>query len=503
MAAAQTLRALLERDPRHAAAHMTLGHIAWSRGRVRESAHHVLQVAANPPSDPRAVVAVAMALLRAGETAVAHDCLGSPVLSDSGDAEGLMLHASLLRQLGEDAKALAVLDRAHALGVDGAEFRFMRGLESLICGRLAEGEADLETSLRMDPCAAAAALELARMRKRTCESNHLADFNARLRRVPHGTQDHAVLEFARYKELEDLGDYVGAWDSLRRANEVMRALHRWDPQEMQRRVDALTCLCTEEFVRLKGADHQGPQPIFIIGLPRSGTTLLDRLLGGHSQVTSAGELDDFALQLCWAADQPDLLDTAMLSRLGELDYAEIGRRYLMQTQWRAPRARFFVDKQPWNHVVAGLIARALPRARLLHVVRDPMDVCFSNFRAMLGARYAYSFDLEALGQHYLQYERLHAHWRKVMPDRVLDVAYRDLVHDRESALRRVLEFCGLDWEPGCVDVSRNPTAVGTLSAVQVRAPIHARAFGEWRPYESQLSGLARVVVPGGEIFQDD
>jgi hypothetical protein len=130
-----------------------------------------------------------------------------------------------------------------------------------------------------------------------------------------------------------------------------------------------------------------------------------------------------------------------------------------------------------------------------------MDVCFSNFRAMLGARYAYSFDLETLGQHYLQYERLHAHWRKVMPDRVLDVAYGDLVHDRESVLRRVLEFCGLDWEAGCVDMSRNPSAVGTLSAVQVRAPIHARAFGEWRPYESQLSGLARMLVPGGGIFQ--
>ncbi len=452
MAAAQTLHALLKRDPRHAAAHMTLGHIAWSRGRVRESAHHVLHVAGNPPSDPRAVVAVAMALLRVGETAAAHDCLESPVLSDSEDAEGLMLHASLLRQLGEDVRALAVLDRVHALGVDGAEFRFMRGLESLICGRLAEGEADLETSLRMDPCAAAAALELARMRKQTCESNHLADFNARLRSVLHGTQDHAALEFARYKELEDLGDYAGAWDSLRRANEVMRALHLWDPQEMQRRVDALTCLCTEEFVRLKGADHQGPQPIFIIGLPRSGTTLLDR-------------------------------------------------RYLVQTQWRAPRTRFFVDKQPWNHVVAGLIARALPRARLLHVVRNPMDVCFSNFRAMLGARYAYSFDLETLGQHYLQHERLHAHWRKVMPDRVLDVAYSDLVHNRESALRRVFEFCGLDWEPGCIDMSRNPTAVGTLSAVQVRAPIHARAFEEWRPYESQLSGLARVVASRDEISE--
>jgi hypothetical protein len=209
-------------------------------------------------------------------------------------------------------------------------------------------------------------------------------------------------------------------------------------------------LCTPETVPADLGDRDAPQPIFILGLPRSGTTLLDRLLGSHPEVTSAGELEDFAQQLCWAADRPGLLDGAMLQRLSGIDYPELGERYLSQTRWRARSARFFIDKQPWNHAVAGLIARALPGARILHISREPMDVCFSNYRAMLGGRYAYSFDLEALAGHYLDYCRLQEHWRQTMPQRMLDLSYHELVHDTESTMRKVVAFCGLDWSPACM-----------------------------------------------------
>ena len=470
---------------------MTLANLAWSQGRVRESAHHLLRVASNPPAEAGAVLATAMSLLRVGETAAARACLDHPAVAGTVSGQELMHHASLRQQLGQDRQALALLDRAHASGVDGAEFRFLRGVESLICGHLVEGEADLEMSLRMDPSAGMAALEVARLRTHSRAHNHLADFDRRVHTVRPGSQDHAALEFARYKELEDIGEYALAWGALERANDVMRRLFPCDRSLARRQADALIRLCTGGFLGELQDGGDEPQPIFIFGLPRSGTTLLDRLLGSHSQVASVGELEDFARQLCWAADQPGLLDAAVLERLPSLDYGEIGQRYLAQTQWRAPASRFFIDKQPWNHTVAGLIARALPRARLLHLVREPMDVCFSNYRAMLGARYAYSSDLESLALHYVQYRRLHAHWQTAMPGRVLDVSYTELVQHTEKTMRKVLAFCQLPWEPACMDSKRNSTAVGTLSAVQARAAIHTRAFGEWKPYERQLSGLMR------------
>jgi tetratricopeptide (TPR) repeat protein len=486
------LEALLQRQPGHSAAHMTLSHIAWAGGRVRDAARHALDAARDPPAEPMSIIAVAMALLRVGETLAARTCLEHPALVQADAGPVMMYHAGVCRELGEDDESLRLLNRAHELRVDGAEFRFARGLEFLICGHPREAEADFEASLQMDPAACAATLELARLRKQTPDHNHLDDFSRRRSLVTQGSPDHAAVEFARYKELEDIGRYDEAWKALAKGNAVMRALHPWAPEQTRHQVDRLIEACTPVFFESGPEVHEESQPIFLFGLPRSGTTLLDRLLGGHSQVVSAGELEDFARQLCWAADQRALLDARMLDRLPELDYREIGRRYLARTQWRARGARFFIDKQPWHYMVTGLIHRALPQARLLHLVRDPMDVCFSNYRALLGARHAYSFDLPTLAGHFRQYKRLLAHWHEVMPGKILDVSYRDLVGDTETTMRKVVEFCGLDWESACLDQSRNTTPIGTLSAVQARGAIRG-GFSAWRRYERHLVALRTAL----------
>lgn len=492
-AARGVLEALLQKQPGHGAAHMTLSHIAWADGRVRDAARHALDAACDLPAEPMSIIAVAVAMLRAGETFAARACLEQPALARTDSGTAVMFHAGVRRELGEDAEALKLMDRAHALGVDGAEFRFARGLEHLICGNPQQAQADFEASLQMDPAACAATLELARLRKQTLERNHLDDFNRRRSLVPRGSQDHAALEFACYKELEDIGRYDEAWKALARANAIMRVLHPWAPEQVRRQVDRLIETCIPTFFELGLDAHEGPRPVFVFGFPRSGTTLLDRLLGSHSQIVSVGELEDFARQLCWVADQRTPLDTRMLGRLPELGFQELGSRYLAQVQWRARGARFFIDKQPWNFMVAGLIHRALPQARLLHIVRDPMDTCFSNFRAMLGARYAYSFDLQALAGHFRQYKRLMAHWQQAMPGKILDVPYADLIGNTEATMRKVVEFCGLEWEPACLDPSRNAAPIGSLSAAQARGAIHGGTFGAWRRYESQLATLQTAL----------
>jgi len=255
----------------------------------------------------------------------------------------------------------------------------------------------------------------------------------------------------------------------------------------------LIAATTPEFLKPANVVHEGPQPIFIIGMPRSGTTVVDRLLGNHPDVTLAGELDDFALQLRWAANHQSTLDDIVLERLPRIDYAELGRRYLDQTQWRAQGKPYFTDKLPRNWMVAGLIAKALPQARIVHLVRDPMAVCFSNFRVMFADAFAHIYDLDALASHYLQYRRVVEHWQAAMPDRILDVVYSDLVQQPEATMRRVVDFCGLDWDPACVDLTANESAVATLSTAQVREPIHARALEEWRHYEKQLAPLKRAL----------
>ena len=213
-------------------------------------------------------------------------------------------------------------------------------------------------------------------------------------------------------------------------------------------------------------------------------------------VTSAGELSDLPHQLRWVADRHGqaILDHALLDAMPGLDFAELGKRYLEQSQWRANGRPFYVDKLPPNFMLVGCIRRALPRAKVVHMTRDPMDVCFSNYRAMFGDAYGYAYDLQRLAHHHGQYKRLMQHWHQAIPGFVLDLPYSELVLDTEGACRRLLDFCGLPYEAGCLDHTRNPSSVATLSSAQVRQPIHTRGIGEWKQYERQLQPLREALA---------
>jgi len=188
-----------------------------------------------------------------------------------------------------------------------------------------------------------------------------------------------------------------------------------------------------------------------------------------------------------------IVDLPLVASTGSIDFAEVGWRYLEQTQWRAEGRPYYVDKLPPNYMLAGFIRRALPQAKIVHMGRDPMDLCFSNYRALFGDAFAYSYDLGALAAHHQQYRRLMRHWHEVMPGAIHDVDYSALVQDTEGAVRALLEFCGLPFEAGCIDTAANPGPSATLSSAQVRERIHTRGLQEWKPYAAHLDGLRQAL----------
>jgi tetratricopeptide (TPR) repeat protein len=493
-AARVCLESVLLRNPAHTGAHLHLSNIAWEDDRVRDSARHALEAAHDLPDDPEYIVTISAALLRAGEVVATRRCLDHRALATTRSIPALLGMADQRVTLNESAAALALYDRAIAAGASGPDIHFSRGVQLVFNGRMQEAEEELLACVRMQPGFGRAWQDLSRLRKQTIADNHLADLAKAVRVTEPGSYEHASIEFARYKELEDLGRLDEAWAALARGNAIMYARHKHDPARTRELFDKLSRACTADFLRPADVTHSGPQPIFIIGMPRSGTTVLDRLLGNHSRVASVGELDDFAWQLRWAADHCKTLDDTVIERLPGINYAELGQRYLDQTQWRAEGKAFYTDKLPRNWMIAGVIRKALPGARILNLVRDPMDVCFSNFRALFADAFAHIYNMEALASHYRVYQRTMAHWHAAMPGHILDVRYSDLVDDPESTLRKVLAFCGLEWEPGCSDLTRNRSAVSTLSAVQVREPVHKRFVDSWRRYERQLAPLQRALA---------
>ncbi|MGH8233287.1 MAG: tetratricopeptide repeat-containing sulfotransferase family protein [Rhodanobacteraceae bacterium] len=499
-AARVALETLVQRDHRHVAAKMLLASVYLDERRVREAAEQAVAASRMLPDDAGTVATEVHCLLRIGEMSAARDCLARFDASRRTlDGAELVSLARACHVLGDHAASLALLERARAQGCDDAEFCYFHALELQFNGRVSDARRRLESCLQLAPAFGRASLTLARMSRQTLESNHLDHIRAQLRCVELGSDDHAAFEFARYKELEDLECYDEAFAALERGNAIMYARRPVDSRREDDTFRGIERLADAGFVHGPGATIEGAVPIFVVGMPRSGTTLLDRMLDNHPDVVSTGERTDFPRQLRWAANLhgDEVIDAELLARVASVDYAQLGRRYLAQTQWRASGSPCYVDKLPPNYALAGLIHRALPQAPILHLVRDPMDVCFSNFRALFGDSYPYSYELHALTAHYVHYRALMRYWQHVMPGCVLDVSYADLVRDPEATLARVFAHCGLRQVSGCSDVTRNATAVNTLSSAQIREPVHTRNLGAWRRYARQLEPLRAALQAAG------
>ena len=480
-------------------AHLLAAQIAWTEDRVRDGTRDTLEAARVAPDEAGTLCAVAGMLLNAGENIAALECLDRASLAGCEDPLLLMQLAAHRRRLQQHGEGLALLDKAKSLRCDDSALRFMRGEALLHSGRLDEAETELASCLADAPDRGRVAVPLVGLRQQTPERNYLDALDAGTRNAPPGTSDQAAFEFARYKTLEDLGCDDEAWQALTRGNALMHArlperLRQHHPLP-DRFLEAWSPLSNHAPVP---ASDSGPQPIFIIGMPRSGTTVLERMLGNHSKVTAAGELMDFTVQLHWVADTRNVIGEPFMSRLSGFDFTELGRRYLARTEWYARGKAFFIDKQPPNWMWVAAIHLALPRARILNLVRDPMDVCFSHWRTYFGDSCAYSYDFDTLAGVYKDYRRVMAHWHRIMPDTILDVPYEELVCEPEATLQRVFDFCGLEWEPGCMDITRNTAPTATPSAAQVRSSLHTHAFGEWRRYATQLQPLADVLGLGEE-----
>jgi tetratricopeptide (TPR) repeat protein len=490
-AAQSSFESLVQIDPWHIPGRLLLASVFLAQGRVRGAAEQVKYAAFALPNDADMICRVAQCLVKVGEINAARACMRHPEIGRSRSGPALAALAHIYQGLNLHAESLALMDRARALGFDNPDFRYFRAIQLQFNGRVAEAEAELEACLRLGPTYGRASLTLARLRTWTSDDNHLEFIRQRLLSVKKGTEDHAGFEFAQYKELEDLGHYDDAWAALQRANAIMHERLKHRAQDEKALFDAIIARCNSEFTQAQAHRFDGPVPIFIIGMPRSGTTLLERILGNHSQVTPAGELADFSRQWRWVADQHGhpLVDESLIRAAGSTDFVEVGQRYLEQTQWRASGRPYYVDKLPPNFMLAGFIRRALPQARIVHMGRDPMDLCFSNYRALFGDAFAYSYDLNSLVAHHLQYRRLMQHWHQVMPGAIHDVQYEALVQDTEATTRSLLDHCGLPFEPGCIDIVSNRAPVATLSSAQVREPIHIRSLQEWRHYATQLEPL--------------
>jgi tetratricopeptide (TPR) repeat protein len=491
---------LAQRVPDDVTVQVDLADVLFKRGRLREATRAILQVARRLPRDGFLILGVAKRLMALGEIVAARACLDLLAQAPAPPPSLLAAQAHLRFSIGEIAAARVLMDRAIAAGMNSPGELQLHAMLLQFSGDIEGAQKVLEGCLQRWPQFGDAIMALVNLRKQEAGTHRLDFVQGQLRQLSSETGDPGALfvraefEYAQFKILDDLGRHDEAWPALARCNTIMHELNPYDSTG--------EAAITEELMRMPprearpAAAPSGPTPIFIVGMPRSGTTLLDRMLSRHSAVTSAGEIVDFWRQLHWVADVSPSKSRELLQviqRSGELDYALLGARYLRQTQWRAEGRAYYIDKLPANIQMVGFIRRALPHAPILHMVRDPVDTCFSNLKSMFGNISPYSYDQESLAQHYAQYARLARHWHNLYPGVMLDVSYASLVGDPMGTLSRVLGHCGLAMEEDCLRPELNSSPVATPSSVQVREAVHSRGMGQWRNYEAHLRPLCQAL----------
>jgi thioredoxin-like negative regulator of GroEL len=453
---------------------------------------------ARDPNDIECLVQRAECLLALGRRAQALAAAAAAARVGADRPGALDAVGQFQVQANAHREARATYDAALALAPDDIDLLGKRAMVARFLGDFSAAERDYDAILARRPMDASALKERAELRRQTPGADRLAAMQAALAAVAPDSKEASTLHFALAKTFEDQGDARRAWHHLTEGNRLERGWLRYDPgvdRELMARLE-------RGFPNVEPvvADGSGERPIFIVGLPRSGTTLVERMLGSHSEVHPGGELAALseALAAQVAAARPGgYAWSEFVEALPGIDAARLAADYLARAHARRGEKPRFTDKQPTNFFYCPLILRAFPGACVIHVTRHPLAACLAIYRTRFQGTYPFAYSLEDIGAFYLAYRRLMAHWRAVLPGRMVDVPYEALVRAPEATVRGILAHAGLSFEPACLAFQENPAATTTASAVQVRQPLYDTSVDLWRRYADQLAPLREQLQAGG------
>lgn len=492
--AAAMLRPALASDPGDAAGWSLLARAMGDMGRFAEELEMCVQAVALAPTVGEYQAQLGKCHARRMDIGAAEECARAALACAPLSDLVLDAIAAIHTRLGQHEQAARVLRRAADEGSRNPAVHFNLGSSLKFIGDFDGARAALEMAIHLAPRYIKAHAALTALGGISADRHHLDRLTGLIATVPDA-RDRIHLAHAAARECEALGRYDEAFAHLHSGKQALLKALGADPRES---ATALAAVLAAPSPAITGTSLA--EPVFVVGMPRSGTTLVDRILSGHPDLTSIGEFQHFAQLLRQATGiaSGHLVGRAMLEKVatGRIDLAGIGHVYVEKGRQLAGGAERFLDKFHLNIQLVGLIAAALPRARFVCLVRDPLDTVVSNYRQLFEFAtplYRYSLDLGAAAEFYRGFRQLAARWAAELPDRFRVVEYERLVADPEPGVRALLDFSGLSWHPACVRIEENRAAVATASAVQVRQPINTSSVGGWRRYAAHL-GPAETVL---------
>ena len=492
--ASDCCKRLLGAKPDLVEAHFLVGLIALELKQNAVAINAFGSVTHLKPDHGAAWAHLAKQFMRVGQAVRADAALENAAKYADGNPVVFDLIASSYGLLGDQQEASKWLAKAVKKVPNSVPFLVNQANSHMFLGNLDDAEADLRKVLEMQPGNANANWTLSNVRKAK-NRDHIEQLEELEELVQKDKQDPRALAFLYYglgKELEDLEDWDNAFDAFAEGAKARRSTIEFDEQSEIEMYQAFGDLFTSEWMEENALGHDSSSPIFVIGQPRTGTTLVERIITSHSSVHSAGELKQFghSIRRLSKYSEPTRYSAKLASLAAEVDCQKLGKAYMTTTQKMRGSLPRFVDKLPPNYLYLPLILKALPNAKIVHLTRNPMDA------------YPHSYDQAEMARHHARYYRLMAVWRERFGDRFFDIAYEDTARDVEPNARALIDFLELPWEDACLNFHKQDAAVTTASAVQVRQPAHTKSIGRWRRYKEQL-GIMQETLREQEIMYDE
>jgi tetratricopeptide (TPR) repeat protein len=424
----------------------------------------------------------------------AHDVINTLLRLEPDSRDYLLLHAVACAGLGQYEPAIAVYRRILATSPESPDLHMALGHSLKSVGRQKEAIECYQAAAAFRTGFGDAWWSLANLKTYRFSQDEIASMCSEEAAPGAHPVDRYHLCFALGKAYEDKKDYAESWQFYERGNALKRAESLYHPEITETNTRRQIEVCTEKFFAERtGVGAPDPDPIFVLGLPRSGSTLIEQVLASHSQVEGTQELPDIPrIVLEMDGRQPDPDNPRYPGALVNFPHEEfhkLGKRYMTDTRPHRGDRPFFIDKMPNNFRHIGLIHLMLPNAKIIDVRREPIACCFSNLKQLFASGQEFTYSIEDIARYYRTYLELMRHWDNVLPGRVLRVCYEDVVEDLEGNVRRILEFCSLEFEPACIEFYKTERSVRTASSEQVRQPIFRESLLQWRNYETWLGPL--------------
>ena len=494
--AIEQYRKALALRPNYPEAHNNFASALAALNRHEEAIVHCEKALALAPNYPEARINLANALgaLDHPQQAIAQYEKALAIDPANAEAHARLGHMWFL--LGRTEDALTHYEMALTIKPGHVDALNDRGSALRVLGRLDEAILDFERVVVAAPRKAAAYLNIATSKRITAGDLHLSAMMELARDMASLEVEHQIgLHFALGKAFADLGDHQQSFRHLLQGNSLKRQQIGYDEAITLKRFESIRAAFNAQLICDKeGLGDPSPLPVFIIGMPRSGTTLVEQIIASHPKVFGAGELPEFGNLTANLGGPNGSKFPEAVAAMSREHLRELGAKYVHALRSRAPAAERVTDKMPVNFLHAGLIHLALPNACIIHTRRDPRDVALSCFSILFAAGQDYTYDLAELGRYIRAYQTLMEHWREVLPAGVmLEVEYEQVVGDLEEQARRIIAYCGLEWDDACLSFHKTKRPVQTASAVQVRQPIYTSSVGRWRLCEDQLKPLLEAL----------